>query len=45
MGLWDSVWDEEAHAHGPLIFAVIVWIVWRRRTARVALPAPGRLTF
>jgi exosortase B len=28
-----GLWQEEAHAHGPIILAVVAWLVWRQRAA------------
>jgi exosortase B len=33
-------WQLEEYAHGPVILAVIVWLLWRKRAALVAAP-PG----
>ena len=45
-GLATTLWHEDDHAHGPIILAVIVWLIWRRRHALLAqtvrtAPAPG----
>ncbi len=40
-----SYWQTEENAHGPMILAVIVWLVWRQRAAlltRPFQPAPAR---
>lgn len=37
-------WQSEEHAHGPIILAVVLWLLWRRRAALLATPerrAPG----
>lgn len=45
-GLATTLWQEDDHAHGPIILAVIVWLIWRERhalwapAARTA-PVPG----
>ena len=31
--LASTLWQEDDHAHGPIILAVIVWLVWRERAA------------
>lgn len=39
-----SHWQSEEHAHGPIILAVILWLVWRGRNAlfpSAAPPAPA----
>lgn len=38
-----GLWKEDAHAHGPLILAVVAWLTWRRRavlTGEGAASAP-----
>jgi exosortase B len=47
--LGKGLWNEEAHAHGPLVLAVIAWLLWRERAALAGCagtPAPvaGGLT-
>ena len=40
-----SLWQDDDHAHGPIILAVIVWLVWRERAALLAAPLrTARLT-
>lgn len=34
-----TIWQSEEHAHGPIILAVIVWLVWERREALFVAPA------
>src|SRR5690242_3747080 len=41
MEMWKYYWRKEDNAHGPLIIAVVTWLVWRRRT--VLLAPPGDL--
>lgn len=31
--LWQTLWREDAHAHGPLVLAIVAWLVWRERAA------------
>jgi len=33
-----GLWRDEAHAHGPIILAVVSWLVWRQRAAFVGAP-------
>src|SRR5712691_7256306 len=33
-----GLWQDEAHAHGPIILAVVAWLAWRQRTALVGAP-------
>ena len=38
-----GLWQSDDHAHGPIILAVIGWLVWRQRAALIAPPArPAR---
>lgn len=39
--LASTLWQEDEYAHGPIIVAVIVWLIWNRRQA--LLPAPIRI--
>ena len=34
-----TLWQSEEHAHGPIILAVIVWLVWEGRAALFVVPA------
>jgi len=34
-----TFWQDDEHAHAPIILAVILWLVWQKRAA---LTAPGR---
>jgi len=36
-----GLWQQEAHAHGPIILAVVAWLVWRQRAA-LASAGAGR---
>jgi exosortase B len=38
IGLAHGAWNEEHNAHGPLVLAVVVWLVWRMRAELAALP-------
>jgi exosortase B len=31
ISLWNGVWNTEEQGHGPLILAVVAWIVWQKR--------------
>jgi len=33
-----GLWRSDDHAHGPIILAVIAWLLWRRRDALLAAP-------
>lgn len=38
-----GLWRQEAHAHGPIVLAVVAWLTWRQRAALVGeggRPAP-----
>ena len=42
-GLAHGLWKEEPYAHGPLVLAVVAWLVWRNRRAlagELDRPAP-----
>lgn len=28
-----SLWEQEEHAHGPIVLAIIVWLIWKGRAA------------
>lgn len=30
-GLANGIWQDDEHAHGPIILAAIVWLIWDRR--------------
>jgi len=34
-----TIWQSEEHAHGPIVLAVIVWLIWQKRAALLAAPA------
>ncbi|MBC7803882.1 MAG: exosortase B [Candidatus Parcubacteria bacterium] len=34
-----GLWQNDDHAHGPIILGVVVWLVWRERAALLAAPA------
>jgi len=41
-----GLWQEEDHAHGPIILAIVLWLIWRKReafftTAWNSAPASG----
>ena len=41
-----TFWQSDGHAHGPVILAILVWLVWRQRATLFAVvvhraPAPG----
>src|SRR5712691_5736893 len=36
-----GLWQQEAHAHGPIILVVVAWLVWRQRAA-LASEGAGR---
>jgi len=39
--LANSVWQTEEQGHGPIILAVCAWLLYQRRHALAALPAPA----
>jgi exosortase B len=40
--LWHQFWSSEENAQGPLIVAVVAWLVWRQRDVLRALPDDTR---
>jgi exosortase B len=40
--LWRAYWTLEDNAHGPLIVAVVAWLVWRRRDVLLEVPHDTR---
>jgi exosortase B len=41
--LWHTSWNDEAHAHGPIIAAVIVWLCWRQSVPAIAVSVPAQV--
>ena len=37
-GLATWLWQKDEHAHGPIILAIILWLVWQRRAALFVAP-------
>ena len=33
--LWNGVWNSEEQGHGPLILAVVAWLIWQQRAVLV----------
>ena len=29
--LWETLWEREAHSHGPIVAAIAPWLLWRSR--------------
>src|SRR3954469_7308397 len=42
MEMWKYYWRREDNAHGPLIIAVVVWLIWRRREVLLEPPREVR---
>lgn len=38
IGLADTIWAGDEQGHGPIILAVSLWLIWRRRDVLAALP-------
>jgi exosortase B len=36
--MWASIWDTEAYEHGPMMIAIVAWLIWREREALAKLP-------
>ena len=34
-----SHWTQDDHAHGPIILAVVIWLIWDRRQVLLAIPS------
>ena len=34
-----TIWQDDDYAHGPIILAVLVWLIWDRRQVLLATPA------
>ncbi|MBX9961691.1 MAG: exosortase B [Burkholderiales bacterium] len=44
VSLWKTVWQEDEQGHGPLILAVIAYLVWQKRSALIeGIPRPNGL--
>lgn len=39
--LAQGLWQEDAHAHGPIVLAVAAWLAWRQRAAFAGAPGDG----
>lgn len=39
--LWSHVWDNEAYSHGPVVVAIVVWLVCRHPVPPVRTPTPA----
>ena len=37
-----GLWNEEDHAHGPIVLAVTLFLIWQKRDALVQAGSPGR---
>lgn len=33
-----TLWQQDDYAHGPIILAIIVWLIWRKREALLVVP-------
>lgn len=40
LNLWQTLWQEDAHAHGPLIGLIVAALLWGMRGRLAVLPAP-----
>src|SRR5688572_17933368 len=38
--LWNTLWDDEAYAHGPIVLLIIIWVV-----SKITPPPLGRAGF
>lgn len=39
--LGEQVWSKEAGAHGPIVLATGIWLLWRKRDEMLAAASPG----
>lgn len=39
-GLATTIWQQDDYAHGPIILAVVFWLIWDKR--QILLTAPGK---
>src|SRR4051812_41227831 len=42
--LGEQVWTHEAGAHGPIVLATGIWLMWRRAAGMVEAGQPGRFS-
>ena len=42
MSLGQQVWSKESGAHGPIVLATGIWLVWRKRQEMLSLAEPGK---
>ena len=38
-GLATTLWQQDDHAHGPIILAIVLWLFWQRRQVLYVIPA------
>jgi exosortase B len=36
--MWTSIWETEAYEHGPMMIAIVAWLVWRQREKLATMP-------
>jgi exosortase B len=36
--MWSTIWDTESYEHGPMMIAIVGWLIWREREALAKLP-------
>ena len=39
VGLWDGLWGDEAYSHGPIIAAVVLWLIVRQPPPSLLAPS------
>ncbi|MEO8626549.1 MAG: exosortase B [Betaproteobacteria bacterium] len=42
LNMWTHYWSREDNAHGPIIVAVVAWLIWRRREVLLEGPRDVR---
>jgi exosortase B len=38
--LWNGLWNEDAYSHGPIIVAILLWLLWRQGMPALQRPSP-----
>lgn len=39
-----TFWQQDEHAHGPIILAVVLWLIWSKQAALIKIPNQQRRT-
>jgi exosortase B len=38
--LWGGLWEEDAYSHGPIVVAILLWLLYRYGTPALTRPSP-----